>query len=415
MYSLEVYGLTRSFGKTVAVDNVQFSVQSGDSLAVLGPVNSGKTTLLRLLSGLEEADQGHIVMNGEDLTHLPASKRQISVIFQEGYGLLPHMTASENIMMSLHAGVSGKQLKDGSGKQRVLDAARTLHIEHTLERKVSTLSRGEQLRLAIARGHAKNNRLFIYDEALMQMDTPTRLTMRREIIEFHRSNGIPYIYMTRDQPEAFALADRIAVINDGKIQQIGTRAELFAAPATLWVAQWLGFPPMNTISGSLQGTYKDDGIHFRVWSRSLTPLLSAKWTPVLEREGCQSISLGIRPEDIIPEWELPEKWNPSLYTTKVEVLASEWKQNQSLVQLQLSHAEDTFMAIFDIPHDQIKIGQVITVGFDPELFCLFHPETGRLLQPPQLPPGLRKPTNQALKSGYLLRTYRAQRNPDSHA
>jgi ABC-type sugar transport system ATPase subunit len=408
MYSLEVYGLTKRYGKTTAVKNVNFAVRPGESLAVLGPAESGKTTLVRLISGLEEVDQGHVVINGEDVTDVPAFERHVGVVGQSSYGLLSHLSVFESLAMPLHPSFTSKEIKEGMGRQRILMVAQNLRIQHLLERKVSVLSEGDRLRVAIARGLVKKPQLYLFDESLLQLATPTRLEARREIIELHRTTQIPYVYMTRDQPEAFALADRIVVINKGEIQQIGARAELFNTPATLWVARWLGFPPMNTISGYLQGTYKDDGIHYRVWSKSISPLLPAQWTQMLESVKRQNIFVGIRPEDIIPEWELQEKWKPSLYAVKVEILASEWNQGNTLAQLQLPHIDDKFMAVFDVPHGHIKIGQIMTIGLDPEKFCLFHPDTQQLLHAPPVVFGVRKNTN-TFKSGSLLKNYRIKR------
>jgi multiple sugar transport system ATP-binding protein len=403
MYSLEVSGLTKHFGQTPVLKDVSFSVLPGESFAILGPEDSGKTTLLRLLSGLEVCDQGRILINGVDITHTPSFERSIAVVLQNRYGLLPHLDVNENLSMSLHAGSVAKK---GLMRERVLFAAQTLHVQHLLERKISTLSDGDQLRVALARGLVKRPQLYLLDESLMQLDTPTRLAVRRELVAFQRTSQLPFVYMTRDQPEAFALADRVAVIHDGEIQQIGTRAELFYTPATLWVAQWLGFPPMNTITGYLQGTYQPDGMHYRIWAKSMAPLLPVQWTSVLSNLQNPDIIVGIRPEDILPEWELAEKWLPSFCAVKVEVMASEWNQGKTLAQLQLPHTEDRFMAVFDIPHDQVKIGQVLTVAFDPERFCLFHPRTEKLLYAPSFTTGLRRnagnPISRPLWQNYRL-------------
>lgn len=404
MRSLEVYGLTKRFKKTLALKNVTFSLNPGESLAILGPAGSGKTTLARLIVGLEEPDEGQIVLNGKDITFVPASQRYICLVGNNAYGLLAHMSVFENISMPLQPHFSGKEIKEGMGKQRILSVAQYVHIQHLLERKVGTLSAGERLRVAIARGLVKKPLLSIFDESLMQLDTPTRLAARREILELHQTIQLPFLYMTRDQPEAFALADRIVVINEGEIQQIGSRADLFFEPATLWVAQWLGFPPMNTLIGSLQSTFKEDGLHFRVWSKSISPLLPLQWTAMLERTHCQNIIIGIRPEDIIPEWELREKWTPLLYTLVVKILASEWHQGNTLVQFQLPHSEEPFMAVFEASSDQLKIGQAITVGFDPEKFCLFHPDTQRLLHAPPVLPGIRRNFNH-LRAGFFLKDF----------
>lgn len=404
MYSLEVYGLTKKLGDMTIVKEVSFAVQPGESFAILGPAESGKTTLLRLISGLEIEDEGRIVLNGENITGFPASKRHMSIVLQNGYGLVPHMGVFESIAMPLQTGSMSKETRGNVARQLVSLVAQTLQIQHLLDRKVGTLSKGEQLRVAMARGLVKNPQMLLFDDPLINMDTPTRLTARREILDVHRTTRIPYIFMTRDQPEAFALAERIAVINQGEIQQIGTRAELFNEPATLWVAQWLGFPPMNTITGYLQGTYQPDGMRYRVWAKSMTPLLPLKWTSVLSHEKCVDILLGIRPEEIIPEWEFQEKLQPSFYRLEVGVLASEWHQGKTLVQLQLPHVEDKFMAVFDISHDKVRLGQMLTVALDPERFCLFHPRTQQLLRAPVVTSSVGKNRN---NTGHIAPHYRS--------
>jgi ABC-type sugar transport system ATPase subunit len=316
------------------------------------------------------------------MTGVPVSKRHIGMLMQSNYGLIPHLDVFANISMPLRSGLVTKW----SIERRVNAVAEVLQIQHLLQRKIDSLSGGEQQRVALARVLVKRPQLYLFDEPLMQLDTPSRLAARRQLVEIQRQTQVPCVYVTHDQPEAFALADRVAVINKGKIQQIGTRAELIGAPATLWVAQWLGFPPMNTLTGYLQGTYQREGMRYRVLAKSLVPLLPAKWTSVLNTLQCQDIILGIRPENIIPEWELRQRWDPSFCTVKVEVIASEWNQGKTLAQLQLPHSEDQFMAVFDIPNDQVKIGQVITIALDPDQFCLFHPRTQQLLHAPFVTP-----------------------------
>ena len=378
MYTLEVHELTKYSKKTTIIDTLRLSLQPGEFLALLGPPGSGKTMVLRLLTGLEEPQRGHIILNGADVTHVPAAKRSIGLIFQNSYGLIPHITVAESISLPLqHAQMS----KDGM-EYRVATVAKTLAIEHLLDRKISTLTAVQQLRVALARMIAKNPALYLFDDPLGAIDTPTRLTMRREIVELQQKMGLACIYATSDPTDAFAVANRVAVINQGKLQQIGTRSELIQTPATLWVAQWLGFPPMNTLIGHLQGTYQAEGICYRVWAKGFTPLLPAKWTRIIEIHQCKEIFIGIRPEHIIPEWEFQEKWKPSLYTLKVEVLASEWNQGKTLAQLRVPNVDEPFMAAFDIAHEHVPVGHIFSIALDPDDFCLFHPSTQQLLQTP---------------------------------
>lgn len=383
MYSLEVQELTKRIGKTTIIDNIRLSLQPGELFALLGPPESGKTMLLRLLTGLEEPSRGQIVLNSENVTRLPATKRSVGMIFQNGYGLIPHVSAAECIALPLQHMLMSKDGMD----YRVAMVAKTLNISHLLERKVSSLAPGERLRVALARVLAKDPALYLFDDLLGQLDTPTRLVARREIVELQQKTGLTCIYATNDPADAFAVSNRVAVINQGKIQQIGTRSELVQTPATLWVAQWLGFPPMNTLLGYLQGTYQPEGICYRVWAKGFTPLLPSKWTRVIDIHQCKEIYVGIRPESIIPEWEFQESWRPSFYTLKAEVLASEWNQGKTLAQLRLPSVEEPFMAVFDIAHERVQVGNIFSIALDPEEFRLFHPQTQQLLQTPSATSG----------------------------
>jgi ABC-type sugar transport system ATPase subunit len=378
MSILEAQAVTKRFGKTMVVDDVSFSLQAGECFAILGPPGSGKTTLLRLLSGLEELDSGRVLIDGKDVTHVPATKRQVGMLFQHGYGLIPHMSVSENMALPLqHASLSKDTIK-----HRISSVARHLHISHVLEKKVNTLASGERLRAALARVLVKNHAVYFLDDIFAQLDTPTHLATRSALIEIQQLTHIACIYVTSDPSDAFALARRVAVMHEGKIEQIGTRAELLNSPATLWVAQWLGFLPMNTITGYLQGTYQPGGICYRVWASGFTPLLPGRWTPVIERLQSKDVILGIRPESILPEWEFREKWKPSFYTFKGEVVAREWHQGKTLAHIQLPQIEEPFTAIFAIAHDQLQFGQILTLAVDPEDFRLFHPRTQELLHAP---------------------------------
>jgi len=213
------------------------------------------------------------------------------------------------------------------------------------------------------------------------------------LVNLQQSSHLPCLFATSDQPDAFALSDHIVLLNEGKIQQVGTRAELLHKPATVWVAQWMGFPPMNTLTGVLQGSYQPEGLCYRVWAKGFAPLLPPKWTPILNSAQSQEIVVGIRPENVLPEWEFPEKWRPTFYTIKAEIQAREWDQGKTLAQLRVPNTDTEFLALFDISHDTLQLGQIITVAFDPEQFCLFHAQKQTLLHAPPIPPALLRKLN----------------------
>jgi multiple sugar transport system ATP-binding protein len=389
MYALEIYGLTKRFGKTTALDEVNLTLYPDELLTILGPVGSGKTTLLRLISGLDEPDQGTILINGKQIVGVPTTKNPVSMLFQDTYGLIPHLNVTENIAMPLRMRSSNKK----EVQQLVLDATKVMEISHLLERKVTSLTKGEQLRVALARALVKVPLLLLLDNIFFAIDTPTRLAARRMLVNLQQSSHLPCLFATSDQPDAFALSDHIVLLNEGKIQQVGTRAELLHKPATVWVAQWMGFPPMNTLTGVLQGSYQPEGLCYRVWAKGFAPLLPPKWTPILNSAQSQEIVVGIRPENVLPEWEFPEKWKPTFYTIKAEIQAREWDQGKTLAQLRVPNTDTEFLALFDISHDTLQLGQIITVAFDPEQFCLFHAQKQTLLHAPPIPPALLRKLN----------------------
>ncbi|HEY0755561.1 MAG TPA: ABC transporter ATP-binding protein [Ktedonobacteraceae bacterium] len=407
MYSLEVHELTKRVGKTILIDAIRLSLQPGELLALLGPPESGKTMFLRLLTGLEEPDHGRILLNGEDVTFTSAAKRSISMIFQNSYGLIPHSTVADCIALPLQHMLMSKNGMD----YRVAAVAKTLNISHILTHKISTLTNAQKLHVSLARAIAKDPTLYLFDDLLRQLDTPNRLLARREIVELHQKMGFTCIYTTSDPEEAFAVSNRVAVINAGKVQQIGARSELVQTPATLWVAQWLGFPPMNTLMGYLQGTYQPEGICYRIWAKGFTPLLPVKWTRVIDIHQLKEIHVGIRPENIVPEWNFQKLWKPSFYTLKAEVIASEWKQGKTLAQLRVPNIAEPLMALFDIVHEKVPIGSTFSIAVDPEEFCLFHPKTEQLLQTPSATSGWN--TRTSTPSRRPLLSFLEKRRPDS--
>jgi ABC-type sugar transport system ATPase subunit len=393
MYSLEVHELTKRVGKTPIIDNIRISLKPGEILSLLGPPDSGKTMLLRLITGLDEPWRGRIILNGQNITNLPAAKRSVGMIFQNGYGLIPHITVAECISLPLQHALMSKE----GMEYRINHVAKLLNISSLLERKIASLSAIERLRVALARALSKDPTLYLFDDLLGQLDTPSRLLARKELVALHKKLGFSCIYATSDQEDAFAISNRVAVIYKGKLQQIGTRSELVQTPATLWVAQWLGFPTMNTLSGYLQGTYQPEGICYRLWARGFTPLLPVKWTRIIDIHQCKEMYVGVRPENIIPEWDFPSRWKPSFYTMKAEVIASEWNQGKTLAQLHLQNVDEPFMAIFDVAHEQLPVGYIFSIAIDPEDLCLFHPHTQQLLQTPAATSGWNTHKNAPLR------------------
>jgi multiple sugar transport system ATP-binding protein len=241
-----VQGLVKRFGATLVVDQVSFHVEDGEFFVLLGPSGGGKTTILRMICGLEQPDQGQVFIGERDVTRLSPRQRNVGMVFQD-YGLYPTMDVYGNIAYSLE----NQHLPKPEIQKRVLAAAEKLGLTPLLRRGITDLSGGEQQRVALARILARDAFVFLYDEPLANLDPKLRHQARRDIMAVHRTRKVPSIYVTHDQSEAFAIADRIAVIARGRLQQVGTPDELLETPANLFMASFLGSPPMNLLPGTV--------------------------------------------------------------------------------------------------------------------------------------------------------------------
>ncbi len=234
--------LSKSFGHHKVLDNVNLEVNNGELFVILGYSGSGKTTLLRCIAGLEKVDSGRIYIDGEDVTDLPPGKRSTSMLFQN-YVLYPHKTVLENIMMPIE--------DEPDAKRRAVEIADELGIRELLNRYPSQLSGGQQQRVALARALVKRPRVILLDEPLSNIDAPQRIAARRFIKDLQQREKVTMIYVTHDQIEAMAEADRMAIMMNGKILQVGTPEELYNEPANKFVAAFIGDPPMAVVSGKM--------------------------------------------------------------------------------------------------------------------------------------------------------------------
>ncbi len=243
MAVVEVRGLRKHFGDTKAVDGIDLRSYEGEFLVLLGPSGCGKTTLLRMIAGLEHPTAGEILIGGEDVGGLPPRARRIAMVFQS-YALYPHMTVARNIAFPLKAEGMGAKARD----EKVTWAARLFDIERHLARRPRHLSGGERQRVALARAMVREPTVFLLDEPLSNLDAKLRAAARDDLLEFQRDIGITTIYVTHDQVEAMGMGDRIAVMNNGRIRQLGTPEEVYHHPADTFVARFLGSPPMNLLA-----------------------------------------------------------------------------------------------------------------------------------------------------------------------
>lgn len=242
MSFVEIRGLKKEFGDVKAVNGVDMGIEEGEFVVILGPSGCGKTTLMRMIAGLEKPTEGEILINGRPVTDLPPRAREIAMVFQS-YALYPHMSIFDNISFPLRA----RKQPRGEIKEKVEWAARTLGIERLLERRPRQLSGGERQRVALARALVKEPAVMLLDEPLSNLDAKLRASARDELQRFQRDLGITTIFVTHDQIEAMGLGDRIAVMNAGRVRQMGTPTEIYDDPADTFVATFLGSPPMNLL------------------------------------------------------------------------------------------------------------------------------------------------------------------------
>ncbi len=240
MAEVEVREIRKSFGGADAVDGVSLLCRDGEYLVLLGPSGCGKTTLLRMIAGLEQPTGGDILIGGKSVKGLPPRARKIAMVFQS-YALYPHKKVGQNISFPLEAQGMSKEERD----ERVRWAADLIGIGHLLDRKPRQLSGGERQRVALARALVRDPQVFLLDEPLSNLDAKLRASARLELKQFQQRVGVSTIYVTHDQVEAMGLGDRIAVLNKGRLQQVGTPDEIYHQPANAFVATFVGSPPMN--------------------------------------------------------------------------------------------------------------------------------------------------------------------------
>ncbi len=247
MASIEMRGVDKSFGATQVLHDVNLEVADGEFLVLVGPSGCGKSTLLRIIAGLEEASGGEIVIGGRFVNDLPPKDRDIAMVFQN-YALYPHMTVRQNMAFSLKLRKEPK----ATVEKKVAEAAATLNLASFLDRYPRQLSGGQRQRVAMGRAIVRAPQVFLFDEPLSNLDAKLRVQMRVEIKSLHQRLHATSIYVTHDQIEAMTMADRIVVLQDGRVEQIGTPLELYDHPANLFVAGFIGSPAMNFIRGRLR-------------------------------------------------------------------------------------------------------------------------------------------------------------------
>jgi ABC-type sugar transport system ATPase subunit len=280
--------ITKRYGDVIAVDQLTLDVRDGEFMVLLGPSGCGKSTALRMIAGLEEISDGVLTIGDRVVNHLPPRDRDIAMVFQS-YALYPHMTVAKNIESPLVANKSARVPAD-ERQRRVAEAAETLGLTEYLGRKPGELSGGQRQRVALARAIVRRPEVFLMDEPLSNLDAKLRTQTRLELVEMHRRLGTTFVYVTHDQVEAMTMADRIAIMSGGALQQVGEPQAVYERPANLFVAGFIGSPPMNTLAGTITRTGAGATVH-----------TAAGEVPVADAGDAtdgQSVVVGIRPEHL---------------------------------------------------------------------------------------------------------------------
>ncbi len=367
MSGLEVRGLVKRLGNHLAVDDMSFRVDEGDFLVLLGPSGCGKTTTLRIVCGLEQPDAGEVLINDKPVTSLPSRDRNLGMVFQE-YGLYPSMDVFGNMAYGLQARgkVSRKEIET-----RVRAAAEKLDLTALLPQPITDLSGGEQQRVALGRAMVKDADAYLFDEPLSNLDPKLRHRLRRDIMKIHREKGKPSVYVTHDQSEAFAMGDVVAVIANGRVQQIGPPQDLVDKPANVFVARFVGTPPMNLLPARLQA---DNGSYVAL-AQDAALSLPENCRPALASYDKENVTVGIRPDAFVL------RGDDAPGTLRGEVTDVEPLIGETVVRLRT--AESTQLAaVFRAGEEgTLGPGDVVRVGIEGDGVRLFDPDSEQALVP----------------------------------
>jgi ABC-type sugar transport system ATPase subunit len=292
MSGIQIAGVTKRFGDVTALDHVELEIADGEFFCVLGPPGAGKTTLLRTIVGLERPEEGAVLIGGADVTELVPSARNVSIVFQN-LALYPDKTVYDNLAFPLREG--REKVSSSEIDRRVRETAALLQIEPLLKRRPAHLSGGERQRVAIGRCLVRAPLVYLLDEPLSALDALLRLQMRAELKYLQRDLGRTLVYVTHDQVEAMSMADRICVLDQGRVQQVGDPDEVYNRPLNTFVATTVGTPPMNLVPVGVEAS--NGSIHLRSSSFSLVAPLAASLDAVAARNG-EELRIGVRPEDV---------------------------------------------------------------------------------------------------------------------
>lgn len=378
MANVRLENINRVYNNVTAIEDISLEIPDGQFWVLLGPSGCGKSTILRTIAGLETATSGNLYINNRLVNEIPARQRDVAMVFQN-YALYPHMTVAENLAF----GLKMRQVESQMIQDRIHKVARSLSIDHLLNRKPKQLSGGQQQRVALGRAIVREPQVFLLDEPLSNLDAQLRDDTRAELKKLHQRLKITTIYVTHDQTEAMTLADQIVVLDQGKIQQIGEPQVVYAKPINQMVATFLGNPPMNI----LPVTYGNSIFWIGNQSFNCPVEIQEKLHPT-ER---QNFNLGIRPEHIELATSNPReeeiqsvsrKSNQALLSVEVDViepLGRETLVRASLPVSSNSEFSKTIIQLITPVEIRLKPGDLISVKLDLNHGIIFAPHTGETL------------------------------------
>jgi multiple sugar transport system ATP-binding protein len=350
--SLQLTGIRKAFGATPVLDDINLTIEQREFIAFLGPSGSGKSTLLRIIAGLESADAGEVWLEGRRIDTLPPGDRGIAMVFQH-YALYPHMSARENMAF----GLRNARVPKDEIERRIADAANVLEITQLLDRKPAEMSGGQRQRIAIGRALVKEPTLFLLDEPLSNLDAALRLRTRVELAQLKQKVDAAVIMVTHDQAEAMTLADRIIVMNDRRIQQVGPPMEIYSRPANVFVAQFVGSPAMTLLPASLVET--GDFASLKLGDGSIVKTK-------VPREGLpgEELRLGLRPEAV--------RVATGNAATSAKVVLVERLGERTLVYAQLADGQP--LTAEDEAYSRVRLGDEVPLAVDGAAAHIFGPD-----------------------------------------
>ncbi len=355
MAQIRVENLRKSFDQFTAVHDSNFTIENGAFFALLGPSGCGKTTTLRMIAGLELPTGGRILLDGEDVTFRRAAARDIAFVFQL-FALYPHMNVEQNIGFPLKCqGTARREVRE-----RIAETARLLRIEHLLSSKTSKLSGGDRQRVALGRAMVRRPKAFLMDEPLGALDAEFRQLMCGELRDLHDRILATTVYVTHDQHEAMSMADRIAVMNAGRVEQIGSPQEIYDRPASMFVADFIGSPPMNFLQFEAGLRSGDRAVKFRD--------IDVRVPEIREQRSVGPLVLGVRPEHILFSDAAPVRGRVfgSEYLGTTQNVTVETQQERIKARMPSSTA--------------VRVGETVGLAFRSDNLVLFDARTGSAIE-----------------------------------